>query len=95
MKQGGEIGNSGNTDRQLYKSLLAQTSRQFGLEICAYCLITNHIHLIAVPRDEKARGLAPDSERRNIQEHVQLTTEAGIHQFWGCLSLPWRTLKVG
>ncbi|MGI8906901.1 MAG: transposase [Candidatus Sumerlaeaceae bacterium] len=37
-----------DNDRLLYKSLLAQTSRPFGLQIWAYCLLTNHIHLIAV-----------------------------------------------
>ncbi len=45
-------------DRALYKSLLMQTSQQFGLEIWAYCMMTNHVHLVAVPRDEAALGLA-------------------------------------
>ena len=37
-------------DRRLYKDLLAQYARTFGLEIWAYCLMTNHIHLIATAR---------------------------------------------
>jgi putative transposase len=34
-------------DRFFYKELLAQYARNFELEIWAYCLMTNHIHLIA------------------------------------------------
>ena len=45
-------------DRILYKSLLGQCARQFGLEIWAFCAMTNHIHLIAVPRDRDSLGLA-------------------------------------
>ncbi|MCP4205169.1 MAG: transposase [bacterium] len=37
-------------DRQIYKDWLALYSRRYGLEIWAYCLMTNHIHLIVVNR---------------------------------------------
>ena len=36
-------------DRQCYLEWLTQYSQQHGLEILAYCLMTNHIHLVAVP----------------------------------------------
>lgn len=43
-------------DYALYLDLLAHASGQHGVEIWAYCLMPNHVHIIAVPRDED--GLA-------------------------------------
>lgn len=39
-------------DRDLYKSLLAENAHRYGLEIIAYCLMTNHVHLLVVPLEE-------------------------------------------
>jgi putative transposase len=36
-------------DRRVYLRYLRQSAAQNGLEIAAYCLMTNHVHLIAVP----------------------------------------------
>jgi putative transposase len=38
-----------SADRQLYIDLLIQASRCFGLRVCAYCLMTNHVHFVAIP----------------------------------------------
>jgi putative transposase len=38
-------------DRRVYLGLLREYSRQTEVGILAYCLMMNHIHLIAVPRD--------------------------------------------
>jgi putative transposase len=43
-------------DYALYLDLLASACRQHGVEIWSYCLMPNHVHIIAVPRDED--GLA-------------------------------------
>ncbi len=45
-----------NRDRQVYLGLLAQQSRLASVRILAYCLMTNHIHLVVVP--EEASSLA-------------------------------------
>jgi putative transposase len=37
-------------DRKQYLAWLTQYSSRFGLDIIAYCLMTNHIHLVAIPR---------------------------------------------
>jgi len=39
-------------DRQAYLSWLGQYAQKHGVEILAYCLMSNHIHLVAVPSDE-------------------------------------------
>ncbi|HEY3379116.1 MAG TPA: transposase [Armatimonadota bacterium] len=38
-----------DTDRQTYLALLREYAERDGLEILAYCLMPNHVHLIAVP----------------------------------------------
>lgn len=47
-------------DREVYLRLLQKYRRKCGLEVLAYCLMSNHIHLVAVPREEDsmARTLA-------------------------------------
>ncbi len=38
-------------DYALYLDLLADASGRYGVEIWSYCLMPNHVHIIAVPRD--------------------------------------------
>lgn len=46
-------------DRKLYIKLLKEHCGKFGVKIWAYCLMSNHIHLVAVPDQENslARGI--------------------------------------
>lgn len=48
-------------DREAYLSWLKEYSDKFEVEILAYCLMTNHIHLVAVPATEESlhRALKP------------------------------------
>jgi len=41
-------------DRRVYLEMLADYASRFDLEILAWCLMTNHIHLVAVPGTEKS-----------------------------------------
>jgi len=45
-------------DRRLYLELLQQESKRFGLAIMGYCLMTNHVHLIATPSKEDSLAKA-------------------------------------
>ncbi len=38
-----------DADRRKYLELVLEYSLQFGLEVLAYCIMTNHIHLVCVP----------------------------------------------
>ena len=38
-------------DRRVYLSFLRDCADEYGLEILGYCLMTNHVHLVARPRD--------------------------------------------
>ena len=50
-------------DYSLYRDLLQTNCQDVGLEIWAYCLMPNHIHLIAVP--ERAPAMAQAMGRTN------------------------------
>ena len=36
-------------DHEIYKDLLAEQARKWHVEVWAYCLMPNHVHLIMVP----------------------------------------------
>jgi putative transposase len=46
-------------DRQTYLNLLLKYSQKYGVAIWAYCLMSNHVHLLAVPETDTglARGI--------------------------------------
>lgn len=46
-------------DRWFYANILKQYSQKYKLEIWAYCLMRNHVHLLAVPREDTslAKGI--------------------------------------
>lgn len=60
----------GNGDYRLYLDLMAQWCGHYGVEIWAYCLMPNHVHLIAVPESEAALGLAIGEAHRRYTRHV-------------------------
>jgi putative transposase len=45
-----------DADRAVYLKLLRENSPVYGVALIGYCLMSNHVHLIAVPA--KAAGLA-------------------------------------
>lgn len=46
-------------DRYKYLRFLKEQGERFGIRFIAYCLMTNHVHLIAIPEEESslARGI--------------------------------------
>jgi putative transposase len=45
-------------DRREFLRLLKESSSRFGLTVEGYCLMPNHVHLVAVPRHENSLHLA-------------------------------------
>jgi putative transposase len=43
-----------DTERGVYLDLLQQGIQRHGVELIGYCLISNHIHLVAVPQSKDA-----------------------------------------
>lgn len=52
-------------DRSAYLNFLSEEANRFGLDILAWCLMTNHVHFVAVPQTETslARGFG-EAHRR-------------------------------
>ncbi len=44
-------------DREYYLSFLRMYARRFRLDILAFCLMTNHVHLVAIPRLKESLAL--------------------------------------
>jgi len=67
-------------DYAAYLKLMSEWCREEGVEIWGYCLMPNHVHLIAVPKTEN--GL-----RRAIGEaHRRYTRRINFREQWrGCL----------
>ena len=63
-------------DYEAYLDLMAEWCREEGLEIWSYCLMPNHVHLIAMPRTET-------SLRRAIGEtHRRYTRRINFREKW-------------
>jgi len=45
-------------DRRVYLALLKEQADKYGLEVSGYCLMNNHVHLIAIPHAEDALAKA-------------------------------------
>lgn len=64
-------------DRHTYLQYVREETERFGVEILAWCLMTNHVHFIAVPREESsfARGFGEAHRRytrmKNFAEGVR------------------------
>ena len=60
-------------DRVRYLELLAEYSEKHGLEILAYCLMSNHVHLVARPKGEGSLAGALKPVHLRYAQHVNWT----------------------
>jgi len=59
-----------DADYRAYMVLLAETCRRSGVEIWAYCLMPNHVHLVAVPSSAGALREAIGDAHRNYTYRI-------------------------
>ncbi len=57
-------------DFRLYLDLLSEQCEKNGVDIWSYCLMTNHVHFIAVPRDTEGLGLAIGEAHRRYTKAI-------------------------
>lgn len=63
-------------DYSAYRSLMAEWCGVYGVKILAYCLMPNHVHLVAVPG-------SPDGLRRAIgKAHLRYTRRVNFREGW-------------
>jgi putative transposase len=70
-------------DYRLYLDLMAEWCAHYGVAIWAYCLMPNHVHLIAVPDSEAALGLAIGEAHRRYSRHVNFREDWRGHLWQG------------
>ena len=78
-----------NEDRQTYLNLLGKYAKKFSLQIWAYCLMDNHIHLLAVPEKENSlsRGVGLTNQVYTQYLNRKLNQSGRIWQnrFYSCI----------
>ena len=57
-------------DRWTYLSLLEHYTQKYQVDIWAYCLMTNHIHLLAVPSDSMSLGRGVGLTNMTYTQHI-------------------------
>lgn len=60
----------GDDDRARYRDWLAEAAARYGCAIHAYVLMTNHVHLLATPRDAESLPRMMQSLGRRYVRHV-------------------------
>jgi putative transposase len=60
----------GDADYEIYLELMAEWCRECGVAIWAYCLMPNHVHLIAVPKTADGLRRAVGEAHRRYTRHV-------------------------
>ena len=57
-------------DHGIYRDLLAEQTRKAGVEVWAYCLMPNHVHLILTPTRADGLGLAVGEAHRRYTNFI-------------------------
>src|SRR5215469_2923177 len=57
-------------DQDIYRDLLAEQAEKARLEVWAYCLMPNHVHLIVVPREETGFARAIGEAHRRYTNFI-------------------------
>ena len=58
------------TDYEAYLDLMAEWCRRLGVEVWAYCLMPNHVHLVATPPSESALARAIGEAHRRYTRMI-------------------------
>jgi len=70
-------------DYELYLELMSASCRRLGVEVWAYCLMPNHVHLIVKPRSEDGLRRAIGDAHRRYSRHVNFREDWRGHLFQG------------
>jgi putative transposase len=57
-------------DYEVYRELMAEWCSRWKVDVWAYCLMPNHVHLVAVPHDEEGLCRAIGEAHRRYTRHV-------------------------
>ena len=75
-----------DADYALYLDLLAQSAARHGVEVWSYCLMPNHVHVVAVPGDEDALGRTFRDLHRQYTGYINARMRVTGHLWQGRFS---------
>ena len=70
-------------DRHAYLAFLKKYCERHGLAVWAYCLMTNHVHLVVVPERQESLGCALRDAHTVYAMHFNTRTELSGHVWQG------------
>jgi putative transposase len=70
-------------DRRVYLELLQEQTQKYGLEVLAYCLMSNHVHLVAIPHAEEALAQAVGRTHFRYTQYVNRLHRRSGHLWQG------------
>jgi putative transposase len=70
-------------DQDIYADILAEETRRAGVEVWAYCLMPNHVHLVMTPAREDGLGRAVGEAHRRWTAFVNARARWRGHLFDG------------
>ncbi|MDZ7751717.1 MAG: transposase [Gammaproteobacteria bacterium] len=80
----------GDADYRLYRDLLVDHGRHYGVGIWGWCLMPNHVHLILTPSDKDGLRVVLSRVHRQYAGHVHARERRTGH-FWqgrfGCVAM--------
>jgi len=78
-----------DTDRIVYLEWLQEYGQRYGTKFWAYCLMTNHVHYIAVPEDEKSIAQTFNQTQMRYSQYTNRKRNRRAHlwqgRFYSCL----------
>ncbi|MCX5782004.1 MAG: transposase [Elusimicrobia bacterium] len=74
---------SDDVDRKYYLSLMEEYSRKNSLSVLSYCLMNNHVHFIAVPKNENALPKIFNSVNTRYAQYYNKKKNASGHLWQG------------
>lgn len=74
------------SDYALYLDLLAGAATRYGVEVWSYCLMPNHVHIVAVPRDEDGLGRTFRDLHGRYTGYVNARMRVTVHLWQGRFS---------
>jgi len=73
-------------DRREYLQLLLKQSKRFGVQFISYCLMTNHVHLIAIPAESDSLARAIGEAHRLYTRMINFRKKVRGYLFQGRFS---------
>jgi putative transposase len=70
-------------DRDVYLRLLAEQAGKCGLEVLGYCLMTHHVHLVAIPHAEEALAKAVGRTHFRYSQYINRVHKRCGHLWQG------------